>query len=233
MHEEEYIIDYITSLMTADVELSDDRPGEIRFNGTLSPGEFNTLLLQKEMMASKTICRIILDAADSKPILGMVHHQHLLDMKGVISLRDGHYTHRYLRFRKNGEECVPQQIDSSVRTRVDLYLRVAQDSFLRLHAWSKGLPPVSPSPLYLNVTESETAEMLSFLFDTGIAGCTEKDWRKKDYIHYFCRTWNLPVDKDYDTLMSHVKDRPNPTPFLDRIKQLYLDHIESRDNARK
>ena len=75
--------------------------------------------------------------------------------------------------------------------------------------------------------------MLSFLFDTGIAGCTREEWRKKDFIHYFFRAWNLPPNKDYDTLMSHVKSRPNPTTFLDKIKRMYLDHIEQKDCNRQ
>ena len=154
-------------------------------------------------------------------------------LNGRITFRDGHYTHRFLRVTQNGVPLPPEQLDTPTRFRADDYLRVVQDAYLRLHGWTNGLPPVPPSPLCLNVTESEAAEMLSFLFDTGIAGCTREEWRKKDFIHYFCRAWNLPPNKDYDTLMSHVKSRPNPTTFLDKIKRMYLDHIEQKDCNRQ
>ena len=232
MNEEEYITDYITTLATADIELSGNTPAELRFNGTTSPGELYKLLLKKEAIVTRAICQTVLAAANNKMILSMVQ-QHLLDMKGTITFRDGHYTHRFLRVTKNGVPLPPEQLDTPTRFRADDYLRVVQDAYLRLHGWTNGLPPVPPSPLCLNVTESEAAEMLSFLFDTGIAGCTREEWRKKDFIHYFFRAWNLPPNKDYDTLMSHVKSRPNPTTFLDKIKRMYLDHIEQKDCNRQ
>lgn len=91
MNEEEYITDYITTLATADIELSGNTPAELRFNGTTSPGELYKLLLKKEAIVTRAICQTVLAAANNKMILSMVQ-QHLLDMKGTITFRDGHYT---------------------------------------------------------------------------------------------------------------------------------------------
>ena len=89
MNEEEYITDYITTLATADIELSGNTPAELRFNGTTSPGELYKLLLKKEAIVTRAICQTVLAAANNKMILSMVQ-QHLLDMKGTITFRDGH-----------------------------------------------------------------------------------------------------------------------------------------------
>ena len=74
MNEEEYITDYITTLATADIELSGNTPAELRFNGTTSPGELYKLLLKKEAIVTRAICQTVLAAANNKMILSMVHH---------------------------------------------------------------------------------------------------------------------------------------------------------------
>lgn len=232
MNKVEHITDYLCTLMTAEVELTGTHRTEIRFNGMSSPGTYRTVLLKKEILATNVLCHVMIAAVTSKKIYTLVQ-QHLLDMKDLVILSNKHYTHRHLSVTRDGQPVPVEQLDTDTRSRIDEFLSLTREAHLRLYGWVNGLPPVPPSPLCLNITEAETAEMLSFLFDTGIATCADGEWLKKDYIHYFCRSWNLPVCKDYATLMSHARKRPNPTTFLDRLKQTYLDTLELRERQQK
>lgn len=223
---------YLASLTRAEVQITGNVDDPVAFNGFTCPVDYAVRLMHAEYAAAGRLLDFFKVGVDTRRVVTMVHEK-IFDLDRLFRVCGGNLDHRYLRITRAGRHVTIEQLGPECRKRLNEFLFIQRDSFARQRAWFTRRYPVMSSPYTLLLSEVEIGEMMAFFYHTGLLGDFGRKLGEREFIHFFCRAWNLSLDHDYKKLMSDALNRPQPITLLYRILEDLTAFIEGRDVLKK
>lgn len=218
--------EYINLLSLARAEGESRYPAEITYNGYSTVETYRLMVLEKEVHVGYEIFLLLRLCRQQQRVKQLVESW-VWELETMLSVFQPENRHKSLTITWDGREISPTELPSKALDKLDSYLLIQRKSFLRQRNFLLGDKGIVLSDYSLDLKLMEQAELLCLLYYTGIVKSHDRIC-KKDFIRFFCATWNLPVSRNIDDLMRQVMQRENPTAFLDRLKSRLLEYIERK-----
>ena len=225
------LLKYLNLLFEAKAELTGDPVAPIRYHGYEWEGGMRLELLDLELAVCPMMAETAVRGQRSFMIWKMLSER-VLELEEVFSPRKDGTLHRYLRITRGDELVQFKQLDADTREMINRFVLVQRESYLRYARCFCSEPAVLPSVFTLSLDDMELGELLACFYRSGIVRCLTGDMAEKEFIRFFCRVWNLPLNPDYYSLISKSLARPHPTALIERLRTSLEDHIEKLDARR-
>lgn len=221
-------LDYLKLLFRSEAVITGEPDGSVRYNDFETKGEFKLELLTLEVVT----CWDMLPEKDDPQRWRLVQ-ECIMELEDVFLLEKDRPLHRYLQIMREGKEVCYQSLEADSRREINEFILLQRASFLRLRRCFLKLQPVLYSDFTLLLKHIEVAELIAFFYQSGIVDSLGERHTEKEFIYFFCRMWNLPVNRDYYTSISRALARPSPMTLLDRLMKSFENHIDVLNRRRK
>lgn len=223
-----YLPGYIHLLVHARATGDSEYPTELAFNGYTSVDDYRLMLLHVETRIWKEIY-LLMRLIRQESRVRLLAEQWNADLEQMLAIHHPRLRHTFLSVLWDGREIPPDSLPRRALEKLDDYLQVQRNSYLKHRKVLLGDRTIAISDYTLEgIKPMEVAEILCLLLYTGMVTC-HGSHRREDLIRYCCSMWNIPVPRHINEMMRQVMQRENPAAFLDRLKQRLQEYIHQKE----
>lgn len=216
---------YFSMLLRADVKIEDYPVRNLRFNDASHAGEYHRQLWQAECDMLPHLQTLASKCLSDKRFYNLLRDQ-CKEYEQILDIaHSAKGKHRYLTITHHEQKKKISALTRSEQQTLAQYLTIQQTSFLRYRNFLLNTQPPIKSDYRIQCHATEWLELGDALFQSGLIIPEGSNQSEENFIQYFFEIFNSPLPSNYKRQLTQIRERSNPTRFLEKLCKNYLDKL--------